>query len=119
LQAIMGDATSVWATGAFAALVAMGGVVGYVNTGSVVSLAAGTAFGLLLAVSAFLMRDRKTRYSGYLLSLVLLGVLGAVMGYRFSLAFKFFPAGLVALLSLSLFAHNLVKSGAAATAKSH
>jgi hypothetical protein len=37
---------------------------------------------------------------------VLLGALGIVMAYRYTLAFKFMPAGLVALLSMALFVHN-------------
>lgn len=39
----------------------------------------------------------------------LLGVLAVVMAYRYSLAFKFMPAGLVAVLSFALFVHNFVR----------
>lgn len=56
-------------TGLFGLLVIVGGVVGYVNTGSVPSLIAGSSFGLLLVASAYLINNKKTQDRGYLLSL--------------------------------------------------
>jgi uncharacterized membrane protein len=38
---------------------------------------------------------------------VLLGALTLLMLYRYTVAWKFMPAGMVALLSAALFAHNL------------
>lgn len=56
-------------TGLFGVLVFVGGLAGFLNTGSVVSFIAGTGFGLLLAVAAYLMNNARTRDRGYLLSL--------------------------------------------------
>jgi uncharacterized membrane protein (UPF0136 family) len=93
-------------TALFGIFVFVGGLVGFVSSGSIISFAFGLAFGLLLAISAYLMSDNKTEDLGYLISLLLLGALGIVMSYRYTLAFKFMPAGLVALLSVALFVYN-------------
>lgn len=56
-------------TGLFGVLVFVGGLIGFVNSGSVMSFAFGLAFGLMLAVAAYLMNHHTTRNNGYLLSL--------------------------------------------------
>jgi uncharacterized membrane protein (UPF0136 family) len=90
----------------YAAAVGMGGVLGYLRTGSMASLASGLFFGGLMVVAAnrtsVQPADAKlaTRTScgigitGVVVSLALF----LLMGWRFSTSYKFMPAGLVALL---------------------
>ncbi|XP_040288964.1 transmembrane protein 14C [Bufo bufo] len=86
-----------WFGFGYAALVATGGVVGYVKAGSVPSLAAGLLFGSLAGLGAYQMsQDSKN----VLLSLFASGTLAGVMGYRFYNSGKIMPAGLIAGASL-------------------
>ncbi|KAM5157562.1 transmembrane protein 14C-like isoform 1-T2 [Mantella aurantiaca] len=86
-----------WFGFGYAALVATGGVVGYVKAGSVPSLAAGLLFGGLAGLGAYQMsQDSKN----ILLSLIASGTLAGVMGYRFYNSGKLMPAGLIAGASL-------------------
>ncbi|KAJ1971691.1 Transmembrane protein 14C [Dimargaris verticillata] len=84
---------------AYAALVFVGGVVGYAKAGSVVSLASGVIMGSLMAMAAKLTsNDSDDAVLAFGVSLTLL----LVMGYRFYATGKFMPAGLVSLLSLAM-----------------
>uniref|UniRef100_A0A2K5Z1Z7 Transmembrane protein 14C n=1 Tax=Mandrillus leucophaeus TaxID=9568 RepID=A0A2K5Z1Z7_MANLE len=74
-----------------AALVASGGIVGYVKAGSVLSLAAGLLFGSL----AGLGNPRNVW-----VFLATSGTLAGIMGMRFYLSGKFMPADLIAGASL-------------------
>ncbi|KAG9479258.1 transmembrane protein 14C [Eleutherodactylus coqui] len=86
-----------WFGFSYAALVASGGVIGYVKAGSVPSLAAGLLFGGLAGLGAYQMsQDPKN----ILVSLIASGTLAGVMGYRFYNSGKFMPAGLIAGASL-------------------
>ncbi|XP_061587012.1 transmembrane protein 14C-like [Cololabis saira] len=85
-----------WSGLCYAALLAAGGVMGYVKAGSVTSLAAGLLFGLLAAVGAYLASQNP---KNVWLSLGTAGTLLVVMGLRFLSSWKFMPAGLMALLS--------------------
>nr|XP_033790575.1 transmembrane protein 14C-like isoform X2 [Geotrypetes seraphini] len=86
-----------WIGFGYAALVASGGVVGYVKAGSVPSLAAGLLFGSLAGLGAYQMsHDPKNVW----LSLIASGALAGVMGMRFYNSGKFMPAGLIAGASL-------------------
>ncbi|XP_019399009.1 PREDICTED: transmembrane protein 14C-like [Crocodylus porosus] len=86
-----------WIGFGYAALVASGGITGYIKAGSVPSLAAGLLFGSLAGLGAYqLSQDPKNVW----LSLVASGTLTAVMGMRFLNSGKFIPAGLIAGASL-------------------
>uniref|UniRef100_UPI00397EEA6C TMEM14 family protein n=1 Tax=Salmonella sp. s55004 TaxID=3159675 RepID=UPI00397EEA6C len=81
----------------YAAIVVVGGLIGYLKAGSVMSLAAGLLFGGGAAYGAMLTSRNPANV------LFLLGVsttLFCVMGYRYSNSGKFMPGGLVASLSL-------------------
>lgn len=85
----------------YAAIVALGGIIGYVKAGSVMSLTAGLLCGGAAAFGAMQTSRNPSNY------FVILGTslfLGCLMGYRFSNSGKFMPAGLVASLSLMMVA---------------
>nr|XP_057916227.1 transmembrane protein 14C [Doryrhamphus excisus] len=86
-----------WVGYGYAALVASGGVIGYVKAGSVPSLAAGLLFGGLAGVGAYQISNDP---SNVWLSLGTAGALTGVMGKRFYGSRKFMPAGLLAGASL-------------------
>ncbi|CAM4641458.1 transmembrane protein 14A isoform X1 [Lepidochelys kempii] len=86
-----------WIGFCYAAVVALGGVVGYTRKGSIVSLAAGLFFGLVSGYGAFCVthdsRDVKISFfSAFILTIV--------MGMRFKRSKKLIPGGLIAGLSL-------------------
>ncbi|CAD5111695.1 DgyrCDS981 [Dimorphilus gyrociliatus] len=85
---------------AYAALVTVGGVIGYVKAGSTVSLGMGLLFGSLSAFGAYKVSANP---KDALFLLCVSGTLGAVMGYRSLNSGKFMPAGLVASLSAITF----------------
>ncbi|XP_053322374.1 transmembrane protein 14C [Spea bombifrons] len=86
-----------WFGYGYAALVASGGIIGYVKAGSVPSLAAGLLFGSLAGLGAYqISNDPKN----VLVSLMASGTLAGVMGFRFYNSGKFMPAGLIAGASL-------------------
>ncbi|XP_028399513.1 transmembrane protein 14C-like [Dendronephthya gigantea] len=83
----------------YAAVVAFGGVFGYVKAGSVMSLAMGLLFGGLAGYGAM---QTSANPRNVMVGLCASGVLGLVMGVRTfkSGRFKLMPAGLVLILSL-------------------
>ncbi|XP_067906475.1 transmembrane protein 14C [Heterodontus francisci] len=86
-----------WLGFGYAALVASGGVLGYVKAGSVPSLAAGLLFGSAAGFGAYqITQDPKNIW----LSLIASGALTGIMGLRFYNSGKFMPAGLVAGASI-------------------
>ncbi|XP_003468780.1 transmembrane protein 14C [Cavia porcellus] len=85
----------------YAALVATGGIIGYVKAGSVPSLAAGLLFGSLAGLGAYqLSQDPRNVW----VFLVTSGTLAGIMGMRFYRSGKFMPAGLIAGASLLMVA---------------
>ncbi|XP_056155319.1 transmembrane protein 14C isoform X2 [Lampris incognitus] len=86
-----------WVGYGYAALVASGGVVGYVKAGSVPSLAAGLLFGGLAGFGAYQISNDPTNIW---VSFATSGALAGIMGKRFYGSRKFMPAGLVAGASL-------------------
>ncbi|RUS30061.1 transmembrane protein 14C-like protein [Jimgerdemannia flammicorona] len=80
---------------AYAVVVFLGGLIGYVKAGSVASLASGAAFGVAAAYGAKLV---STNPKNVTLALAVSVALLLVMGFRFSKSGKFMPAGLVSLL---------------------
>ncbi|KAM6083717.1 transmembrane protein 14A isoform 1-T1 [Theristicus caerulescens] len=84
-----------WIGFAYAALLAVGGVVGYTRKGSKISLAAGLTFGSVAGYGAYCVtRDPRnvkiSLFSAFLLTII--------MGMRFKRSKKLMPAGLVACL---------------------
>ncbi|XP_067342895.1 transmembrane protein 14C isoform X1 [Channa argus] len=88
-----------WVGYGYAALVASGGVIGYVKAGSVPSLAAGLLFGGLAGFGAYQISNDP---NNVWVSLATSGALAGLMGKRFYASKKFMPAGLVAGASLLL-----------------
>nr|XP_046227658.1 transmembrane protein 14C [Scatophagus argus]XP_046227659.1 transmembrane protein 14C [Scatophagus argus]XP_046227660.1 transmembrane protein 14C [Scatophagus argus]XP_046227661.1 transmembrane protein 14C [Scatophagus argus]XP_046227662.1 transmembrane protein 14C [Scatophagus argus] len=86
-----------WVGYGYAALVASGGVIGYVKAGSVPSLAAGLLFGGLAGFGAYQVSNDP---SNVWVSLATSGALTGLMGKRFYASRKFMPAGLMAGASL-------------------
>ncbi|KAM3593564.1 uncharacterized protein V6R79_015541 [Siganus canaliculatus] len=86
-----------WVGYGYAALVASGGVIGYVKAGSVPSLAAGLLFGGLAGFGAYQISNDP---NNIWVSLATSGALTGVMGKRFYGSRKFMPAGLMAGASL-------------------
>ena len=95
----------------YAALVGVGGVMGYVKSGSQKSLAAG---GLSAAVLYYVYTQLPT--NPVFASSVGLGISAAllgVMGSRFKRSGKVFPAGVVSLVSLVMtggYVHGIMRS---------
>ncbi|XP_024910290.1 transmembrane protein 14C isoform X1 [Cynoglossus semilaevis] len=90
-----------WAGYGYAALVASGGVIGYVKAGSVPSLAAGLLFGSLAGFGAY---QTSNDPNNVWVSLATSGALAGLMGKRFYGSRKFMPAGLMAGASLLMVA---------------
>ncbi|KAM3097783.1 TMEM14 family protein [Phormidesmis sp. 146-12] len=87
----------IWSILGYGILVAIGGIIGYVNSRSKVSLISGLASGGVLAIACYLCwRDLLLGFG--LASLVALLLLG-VFAVRFSKTRTFMPAGLMAILS--------------------
>nr|XP_014015206.1 unnamed protein product [Salmo salar] len=86
-----------WVGYGYAALIASGGVMGYVKARSVPSLAAGLLFGSLAGVGAYQISQDPTNIW---VSLVTSGALAGVMGKRFYASRKMMPAGMTASASL-------------------
>nr|XP_045245824.1 transmembrane protein 14C-like [Macaca fascicularis] len=86
-----------WFGFGYAALVASGGIVGYVKAGSEPSLAAGLLFDSLAGLDAYqLSQDPRNVW----IFLATSGTLAGIMGMRFYHSGKFMPADLIAGASL-------------------
>ena len=83
-----------------------GGVMGFVTKGSKASLIAGSTFGGLLLVSAFLTSQKKL--IGNMLGTGVSGMLTYTMGKKFLKSGKFMPAGLIAGLGIASFIFNVL-----------
>ncbi|XP_018533126.1 transmembrane protein 14C isoform X1 [Lates calcarifer] len=86
-----------WVGYGYAALIASGGVIGYVKAGSVPSLAAGLLFGGLAGLGAYQISNDP---NNVWVSLATSGALTGIMGKRFYGSRKLMPAGLIAGASL-------------------
>jgi uncharacterized membrane protein (UPF0136 family) len=82
----------------FGLLTIVGGVMGYVKAGSTASLIAGSVFGILLLVAAFLLP------SNVVVGLLLAALVSVALAGRFVPAFmktgQVMPAGLMSVLSV-------------------
>ncbi|CAL1683355.1 unnamed protein product [Lasius platythorax] len=91
---------------AYAAAVAGGGILGYVKSSSIPSLAAGLLFGSILGYGAYQTSQDQTNVA------VLLGTstaLGGLMGYRFYNSGKIMPAGVIAMLSAAMIIRTVTR----------
>ncbi|GIL55041.1 hypothetical protein Vafri_10694 [Volvox africanus] len=88
-------------TFAFAVLLAVGGALAFARKGSAKSLGAGSGAALILALCARSMVGAAAMGPARV-AFALCTLLGIVMASRFNNSKKFFPAGMVALLSLSM-----------------
>ncbi|PIO70137.1 transmembrane protein 14C [Teladorsagia circumcincta] len=79
----------------YAALLAAGGVIGYLKAGSVPSLVAGAGSGAIVAAFTFYDLPYKT-----LAVAGVSGVLAYVMGMRYANSHKIMPAGIIAAASV-------------------
>lgn len=84
----------------YSALVAVGGMVGFIVAGSIPSLIAGLSLGLLYAIFTTLMLQGKS--IGATGTLALAAVYACFFLYRFVLTYKFMPAGLMFILSIAV-----------------
>ncbi|KAM9974367.1 hypothetical protein ACTFIW_007819 [Dictyostelium discoideum] len=90
---------------AYAILLAIGGLIGYLKANSMPSLIMGLLSGLLVGYSANLTATNKK--NGTQLTMALSLVLLIIMGMRFVNSGKFFPAGLVSVFSAIILVKNL------------
>lgn len=85
---------------AFGLLIALGGIMGFVKSGSQASLVSGSVFGLALMVSAHFISRGKIGAQYIALGLTFL--LDALFTYRYAKSLHFFPAGFLSLASLAV-----------------
>eukprot|EP00695_Tsukubamonas_globosa_P002685 TRINITY_DN387_c0_g1_i1.p1 TRINITY_DN387_c0_g1~~TRINITY_DN387_c0_g1_i1.p1 ORF type:complete len:109 (-),score=23.78 TRINITY_DN387_c0_g1_i1:51-377(-) len=85
---------------AVGALVAIGGVMGFVNKGSLISLFAGLAFGGVIGYSGFMIHNGQI-LNGHQLAAAVSVALACVMGMRFAKSGKVMPAGAVAGVAIA------------------
>jgi uncharacterized membrane protein (UPF0136 family) len=91
------------ALGIYAALLAVGGIIGYTKAGSKPSLIAGVG-SALAAVLALILSATDVRL-GMIVGAILAILLAIFFGYRFAAKTrKFMPAGLLAVMSLVVLA---------------
>lgn len=96
-----------WIILAYALLVFLGGIFGYIKAGSTISLIMGVVFAVALSTSAFAMfNEKRVGFTGAAATTL---ILAAFFLYRFAISFNFMPAGLMTLLSLLVLAILLVK----------
>eukprot|EP00545_Synedropsis_sp_CCMP1620_P010316 CAMPEP_0119004076 /NCGR_PEP_ID=MMETSP1176-20130426/940_1 /TAXON_ID=265551 /ORGANISM="Synedropsis recta cf, Strain CCMP1620" /LENGTH=180 /DNA_ID=CAMNT_0006955745 /DNA_START=135 /DNA_END=677 /DNA_ORIENTATION=+ len=90
-------------------LVFAGGLMGFVKKGSKASLIAGSTFGGLLMLSAYIIGGKKSS-KGNVLGSGVAGLLTYAMGKKFLKSGKFMPAGLIAGLGTVAFVYNLIEA---------
>ncbi|KAI8587777.1 transmembrane proteins 14C-domain-containing protein [Geranomyces variabilis] len=90
----------------YAALIFVGGIIGFVRAGSLISLLFGTVMGTLLGVGA--RRVSANRQEVVLVLVVSTGLM-LVMGVRFANSGVFMPAGLIAIISFVSFVRYVLR----------
>jgi uncharacterized membrane protein (UPF0136 family) len=84
----------------YALIVFGGGIMGFAQAHSLASLIAGSLSALVLFCAAFMLHREIT--VGFYLAFAATFFLLFFFGYRFTLSYKFMPAGFMALLSLAV-----------------
>lgn len=82
----------------FAVLTILGGLVGYLKAGSVISIVAGSISGILLLIAAWLLPEHVQ--GGLILGFLVSLLLAAQFVPKFFRTGKFMPPGLMSLLSI-------------------
>jgi uncharacterized membrane protein (UPF0136 family) len=95
---------------AYGMLTLLGGIIGFVKAGSLLSLVTGTFSGMLLILSAVAMLKNYTL--GSLFAILLSASIGIFFCYRFALTQSMMPAGLMVLLSALVVTTLLISKGA-------
>ncbi|MEI1377775.1 TMEM14 family protein [Nostoc sp. UHCC 0926] len=83
---------------AYGILAIVGGIIGYIQAKSKVSLLSGSISGLLLILAAYFQLQGQTW--GSILAGLITGVLVVVFGFRLAKTRKFMPAGLMTILGI-------------------
>ncbi len=84
----------------YGSLIALGGIMGHLKGGSLISLILGGSFGVALMLNAYFISRGKAlaQYVALLLTFLLDGL----FTYRFAKTLHFFPTGFLSLLSLAV-----------------
>ncbi len=85
---------------AYGLILLIGGWMGHATSGSMPSLICGAIFGILMLLCSWGIATGKT-FAG-IAALVLTFILDGFFTFRFAKTLKFFPAGLMSLLSLAV-----------------
>jgi uncharacterized membrane protein (UPF0136 family) len=94
---------------AYGTLAIIGGIIGYLQARSQVSLLSGIVSGLLLIFAAYLQLQGNTW--GLILAIVVTAMLVVVFAFRLNKTRKFIPAGLMTILgmlSLAVLVNQLI-----------
>ncbi len=89
-----------WVVFLYATLVFTGGIIGHIRSESKASLISGIVFGALLFLSSFFIFKKKA--FGYFSALFLALALEGFFMWRFAKTLKFFPPGILSLISLAV-----------------
>jgi len=89
---------SIIATFAYGILAIAGGIIGYIQARSKVSLLSGSISGLLLILAAYFQLQGQTW--GSILAVLVTGILVVVFAVRLAKTRKFMPAGLMTILGM-------------------
>ncbi|MCC5664593.1 hypothetical protein LC653_11850 [Nostoc sp. CHAB 5784] len=89
---------SIIAAFAYGILAIAGGIIGYIQARSKVSLLSGSISGLLLVLAAYFQLQGQTW--GSILALIVTAVLVVVFAVRLAKTRKFMPAGLMTILGM-------------------
>lgn len=87
-----------WITLIYGFLLIIGGIIGYIQAASTISLIMGICFSILIFLAAIGMF--KDRLLPCYLGIILILILDAFFTYRWLFTFKFFPAGLMSIISM-------------------
>jgi uncharacterized membrane protein (UPF0136 family) len=84
----------------FGLLITLGGLMGYVKSGSQASLISGSLFGIILIGCAYFIS--KGKIAAQYIALASTFLLDGIFTYRFAKTLHFFPAGFLSLASLAV-----------------
>jgi len=82
----------------YSVLITMGGAMGYLKGGSLISLITGGSCGLILFILTYL--SFKQRKRAEYMAIIFIFLLDAFFTYRFAKTLHFFPSGILSLISL-------------------